>query len=572
MNYNYVNKKNCAIYINFPFCKQPCLYCHYVNNIKFFHSEIPKNYFNIICEQLKHILTKINNTELESIYFGGGTASLLNDNQIKEIQNILSLNNIKSKEISIEIYPGQCNFNILENSFFTRYSIGVQSFLPSIRKKYRRTEYKNKDIEELIKKIQAKQKIINIDILFDEYIDEEEIVNIINLFPDTVTFYPNTKGRGIKRLKNVLNTLEMVEQKLIGYKKMMNNKMIFIRNNAEVSRYSKLEYETCGDIVGVGHNSISNIGNQSYLCLYDHGEIKIKKRDFIGDRKLHIIMSGISSGISKDLLNHYMCDIFKFNIIESCNITNLVFVPEYNFIRFLRFISKKFDKTYVDAFLSSVGYGDNCLETIKSVYKIKAPDIFLLVEGIDGSGKDTFAKILFNKLTKRFAYMTEKGISITGEPNSSLAYGKEAKNFIENLEHNNPEEVANWLISNRIDSEKKLIKLGGIVILVRGLLTDKATFFRAFDEERFLGESSFIKKWHKLIVIDIEPEIAYQRILKRGTKQTWRENIENLNYFRNFYINYNSEIFKEKIIIKNDSLDALEKKAEELAEEIYELE
>ena len=106
MNYNYVNKKNCAIYINFPFCKQPCLYCHYVNNIKFFHSEIPKNYFNIICEQLKHILTKINNIELESIYFGGGTASLLNDNQIKEIQNIIS-----KKAIGDEI-----KFTIIRNN------------------------------------------------------------------------------------------------------------------------------------------------------------------------------------------------------------------------------------------------------------------------------------------------------------------------------------------------------------------------------------------------------------------------------------------------------------------------
>ena len=117
-----------AIYINIPFCKSPCSYCHYIDNIYFGYNYVPDNYIKILHRQLRDVLAKIKNSRLKSIYFGGGTPSLLNDIQINDIQKIFNEYDISAEEVSIEIHPKYCNFDYSQNNFFTRYSIGVQCF------------------------------------------------------------------------------------------------------------------------------------------------------------------------------------------------------------------------------------------------------------------------------------------------------------------------------------------------------------------------------------------------------------------------------------------------------------
>ena len=77
-----------AIYLNFPFCKTPCSYCHYIENIQFGYDKIPETYVEQLLEQLDIVLSNIKSKTLKSIYFGGGTASLLNDKQIQSIKSV----------------------------------------------------------------------------------------------------------------------------------------------------------------------------------------------------------------------------------------------------------------------------------------------------------------------------------------------------------------------------------------------------------------------------------------------------------------------------------------------------
>lgn len=601
INYRKINQNSSAIYLNFPFCKTPCLFCHYTENINFGYDSIPNDYFQKLCNQLEEILKEINNTKVKSIYLGGGTPSLLNDKQIFVLQELFKKYNVTALEISIELHPKMCNFDYENNQFFTRYSIGVQTLDTEEGKRYRRLISYDFELIEMIKKIKKNQKIINLDFIFDEKIEEKNInfVNYIN--PDTVTFYPNTKGKGLQRLRNIIEELKKLKEKLIDYYPLGECKHIFLRKKKSQSLYSKVQYEENGDIIGVGHNSISYINNDSYLCIYKENEFIFKNRRKKGERIFSSLLMGIVAGVSKKYVSRYMPDIYKEHYLltldkhldinekhTKINDDTLIYLPDSEYIRFYNWLKKNYSVEYQNIFLSSIGYGDNDIETIEQVYnkefrkninneikifdKIKTPQIRILVEGIDGSGKDTFVNLFIKELKKYFIYDYDSKISVLGQPDSKCKYGLEAKGFIEDYKIIENDKITRYVLSqNRENSEEKITKLDGIIILIRGLVTDKATFIKKFNYDDNLGEGKIISLWDMYIVIDIDVEIADKRIEKRGIPRTWREYKEHLEYFRNFYLNYQNKLFKRKVIIYNDCLVDLQKRASELAEKLYEM-
>src|SRR5210317_1251504 len=118
-----------GIYIHIPFCKQACSYCD------FHFSTQLKNKSKLVSSLLIEAESRQNylNEKVESIYFGGGTPSLLNANEIKEIINHLyKLYNVESDiEITLEANPDDLSSEYLtelRNTPINRLSIGVQSF------------------------------------------------------------------------------------------------------------------------------------------------------------------------------------------------------------------------------------------------------------------------------------------------------------------------------------------------------------------------------------------------------------------------------------------------------------
>ena len=120
-----------GIYIHIPFCKQKCHYCN-------FYSTVSMKYRNeFIIALSREIVSRKNylyNEEINTIYFGGGTPSMLLISEITEIINTLSKTyNIASNvEITLEANPDDLSKNqITQLKNYTpvnRLSIGVQSF------------------------------------------------------------------------------------------------------------------------------------------------------------------------------------------------------------------------------------------------------------------------------------------------------------------------------------------------------------------------------------------------------------------------------------------------------------
>ena len=70
-----------SVYIHIPFCKSKCKYCSFIS---FPNMEKKLGYFYSL---LKEIDTNYNGEELKTLYFGGGTPSLMEIDQLKKIIN-----------------------------------------------------------------------------------------------------------------------------------------------------------------------------------------------------------------------------------------------------------------------------------------------------------------------------------------------------------------------------------------------------------------------------------------------------------------------------------------------------
>ena len=119
---------NAGLYIHIPFCTKKCPYCDFFSITDLSLEELFINAINI---EIKKVAKK--KLVFDTIYFGGGTPSVLKTESIDRIITAAHkyLNILHSAEITIEVNPGTVNFQKLINykSFgINRINIGVQSF------------------------------------------------------------------------------------------------------------------------------------------------------------------------------------------------------------------------------------------------------------------------------------------------------------------------------------------------------------------------------------------------------------------------------------------------------------
>ncbi|MBE9467813.1 MAG: radical SAM family heme chaperone HemW [Bacteroidetes bacterium] len=119
-----------GIYIHIPFCKQKCFYCD------FYSTTLVKNksaYVNALIKELSLQKSYLKNSLVETIYFGGGTPSVLTYGELMSILNqIYNVFDVADNpEITFEANPDDLTHDYLKElklSPVNRLSIGVQSF------------------------------------------------------------------------------------------------------------------------------------------------------------------------------------------------------------------------------------------------------------------------------------------------------------------------------------------------------------------------------------------------------------------------------------------------------------
>jgi len=125
-----------GIYFHIPFCKKKCNYCD------FYSKRDSKGIGDVVESEVKELVLRrdyLGNDLIETIYFGGGTPSLLDENQIlRLLYNVRTCFNVSSDcEITFESNPddlSEAYLDILFSCGINRLSIGIQSFNDDILK------------------------------------------------------------------------------------------------------------------------------------------------------------------------------------------------------------------------------------------------------------------------------------------------------------------------------------------------------------------------------------------------------------------------------------------------------
>ncbi|MBK9256855.1 MAG: radical SAM family heme chaperone HemW [Saprospiraceae bacterium] len=119
-----------GIYIHIPFCKQACVYCnfHFSTSLRMKDALI-----NAICHEIELRHNYLNSNFIETIYFGGGTPSLLTGEEINKILENLSKFYTWNKDCEITLEANPDDIDIKKIKEFksigvNRLSIGIQSF------------------------------------------------------------------------------------------------------------------------------------------------------------------------------------------------------------------------------------------------------------------------------------------------------------------------------------------------------------------------------------------------------------------------------------------------------------
>ncbi len=121
-----------GIYIHIPFCIRKCFYCDF-NSSMFNRDKEIRQYSQALKKDIKFSRQKFNDFRVKSIYFGGGTPSLLEAEEVFAIirsikENFLLIDNA---EITLEANPGtvqQKKLITYKEAGINRISLGVQSF------------------------------------------------------------------------------------------------------------------------------------------------------------------------------------------------------------------------------------------------------------------------------------------------------------------------------------------------------------------------------------------------------------------------------------------------------------
>ena len=119
-----------GIYIHIPFCKQRCTYCDFYTEVA---PQFIPTFINSVVKELHIRKEYLSDAPIDTIYFGGGTPSILNFDQFKAIFDVIyKLFTIADHpEITFEANPDDLTLEFLTSMQalpFNRLSLGIQSF------------------------------------------------------------------------------------------------------------------------------------------------------------------------------------------------------------------------------------------------------------------------------------------------------------------------------------------------------------------------------------------------------------------------------------------------------------
>lgn len=212
--------KKVSIYISIPFCPTKCYYCSFPSySLSKWRTKIDE-YVKNLCFEIKEVgkALSLKNIDVETIYIGGGTPTVLNVKQLKILLDTINKYIYTNGTVEFTVEAGRPDtlnedkFLLLKESRVNRISINPQTMVDKTLKRIGR----NHTSEDIIDKVQMAQKIglenINMDLILGlpgEDIDSlsYSLEKIKSLNPESITVHVLSLKRSASYDMNLLSSV-----------------------------------------------------------------------------------------------------------------------------------------------------------------------------------------------------------------------------------------------------------------------------------------------------------------------------------------------------------------------------
>ena len=305
--YELNNPKSKALSLNIriPFCRAQCSYCLFRNYP--WYQKLGKSYLKAVKKELESYSELLNDVEIESVYFSGGTPTVMPEGVAEIIEYTKQLFNYDGDAL-IEANPSDVNdetLKVLVDAGVKKISIGVQSFSDGILKAIGRGHDAETAISAIKKAKEFDFDYLNIDLMFS--LPDQEVEDIkrdlkiaVELEVQGISTYPLILLPGTKIYEYIESGLmklptEKMEQEM--YETIINYltdsgyemRALWSLSTKPRNYYGPFEFE---EYIGIGSNAWSLIDNFLYLNTASVREY-IK---FLKDGKLPIKKGTVFSG------------------------------------------------------------------------------------------------------------------------------------------------------------------------------------------------------------------------------------------------------------------------------------
>lgn len=249
--------KKLGIYIHIPFCKQKCFYCDFVsyaNQDKYF-----QKYVQALNKEINNFIDN-NEFEVQTIYIGGGTPSLIDAKYIEEILHIFEKRNLlkEVKEVTIEVNPGTVieeKLRNYKNSGVNRLSIGLQSTEDKILKQIGRIHCYDDFLNTYKMAREVGFKNINVDLMIG--LPNQKILDVKNSLEKIIKLEPEPP--------NHISVYSLIVEENTPIEKMLESGELELPDE-ELERNMYWYVKNFLELNGYKHYEISNfakLGNES---------------------------------------------------------------------------------------------------------------------------------------------------------------------------------------------------------------------------------------------------------------------------------------------------------------------
>lgn len=206
-------EKSYSLYVSIPFCPTRCSYCSFVSHSIAQAKKLIPDYVRLLCDELREISVIADKIglKLETIYFGGGTPTSLDEASLKAVTDAVSkyfdVKNVR--EYTIEAgRPDTLNkekLEIMKNAGVTRISINPQTFNADVLQNIGRKHSPEMTLEAFKMAREAGFDNINMDFIaglpgdtYDSF--RNSIDTAVSLSPENITIHT----LALKRAANIV--------------------------------------------------------------------------------------------------------------------------------------------------------------------------------------------------------------------------------------------------------------------------------------------------------------------------------------------------------------------------------